>query len=177
MTARATSQTSVLRWSAHGWNIDDWPSETSASLRVRLFGGWNAGCRGSTGACTLLGPEGSDTEAGEPGSGNGFSDSCPSTGALLCGWGEYRPYVENYTVDASIFLVENDTARWSCSIEENNVRHGFLLVREHDNHWSSPPQGEPVRVSVWWVRFILMYVVKFERANGGCLGNWSRRRT
>ena len=57
----------------------------------------------------------------------GFSDSCRTSGPCACGSGEYRPYVENYTVDASIFLVENITTFVVvCSIEENNVRHRIM---------------------------------------------------
>ena len=165
----------------------DWLPETSSSASTPPSGGRKAGGRGSRGACTLLGPEGSDTGSGPPGSGIGFSDSCRTSGRHACGSGEYRPYVENYTVDASIFLVENiTTSVVVCSIEENNVRHrimnrygpsGSSGSDVGGNHWSSPLQEVPSGHRVWWVRFILMYVVKFERANGGCLGNWSRRRT
>jgi hypothetical protein len=49
------------------------------------------------GACTLLGPEG-------PGAGLfPFLLGSSPMPVLLAGWGGYRPYFENYTVDASIF--------------------------------------------------------------------------
>lgn len=64
---------------------------------VRRFGGWKVLGEG-TGACTLLGPEGPDADP--LGSGlNLWASFCFS------GWGSgegYRPYFENYTVDASI---------------------------------------------------------------------------
>ena len=83
----------------------------------------------------------------------GFSDSCRTSGPCACGSGEYRPYVENYTVDASIFLVENITTFVVvCSIEENNVRHRIMTRYGPSgssgsdvggNHWSSPLQEVP----------------------------------
>ena len=65
---------------------------------VRCFGGWKVLGEG-TGVCTLLGPEGPDADL------SGFESEpldlflFPLLGG--CGWG-YRPYFENYTVDASI---------------------------------------------------------------------------
>ena len=59
------------------------------------------------GACTLLGPEGPD--AGLSGSGLHLWASC-----CLSGWGDgegYRPYFENYTVDASILQLVFDQLR------------------------------------------------------------------
>ena len=48
-------------------------------------------------ACTLLGPEGS-AAGSDPGSVSSGLSACQ---VFLAG-GEYRPYFENYTVDASI---------------------------------------------------------------------------
>ncbi|SFN71781.1 hypothetical protein SAMN05216219_3222 [Mycetocola miduiensis] len=51
--------------------------------------------------CTLLGPEGPEHDHG---SGCGlylWTFSC-SADTSVAGWGGYRPYFENYTVDASI---------------------------------------------------------------------------
>jgi len=80
--------------------------EGCCSSSVRCFGGWNGeggGCR----TCTLLGPEGPD--AGLSGSGLYLWASC-----CLSGWGGgegYRPYFENYTVDASILQLVFDQLR------------------------------------------------------------------
>ena len=69
-----------------------WHRNLGFSL-VRCFGGWNGRVCGE-GVCTLLGPEGPD-ESPQP-LGLFFM--------LLVGvGGGYRPYFENYTVDASIF--------------------------------------------------------------------------
>jgi hypothetical protein len=57
--ARATTQASVLRWSAQGWNIDDWSPERRRRDQYGLFGGLEAPVSGSRATCTLLGPEGS----------------------------------------------------------------------------------------------------------------------
>ena len=56
--------------------------------------------------CTLLGPEG-------PGllllfGVGGGSDSWAFVARLCVEWGWYRSYVENYTVDASIFVMLKD---------------------------------------------------------------------
>lgn len=59
------------------------------------------GLEGS-GACTLLGPEGPDVSP------NLWAFSC--AGCCWCGGG-YRPYFENYTVDASIFELIFDRFR------------------------------------------------------------------
>jgi len=64
---------------------------------VRIFGCWNRS-RSESGTCTLLGPEGPDLEPN--GSGDEPSDFwAPAERARSR---ECRPYVENYTVDASI---------------------------------------------------------------------------
>lgn len=55
---------------------------------------------GLVGACTLLGPEGPDTLRGGDSSG-----SFPAAGIVWQLRGGYRPYFENYTVDASILKV------------------------------------------------------------------------
>ena len=62
--------------------------------------------------------------------------------------GADRLYVENYTVDASIL---DDSS--------------FLGGRHYD-----------LKVQFYWI-FLILMVIKFLRANGGCLGIWSRRRT
>ena len=64
---------------------------------VRCFGGWKVLGEG-TGVCTLLGPEGPDADP------LGFGPYL-WTFCRFPGWGGvkgYRPYFENYTVDASI---------------------------------------------------------------------------
>jgi hypothetical protein len=56
---------------------------------------------GRSGACTLLGPEG--PERHEPSGGGGlYPLDLVLFGFCLPGGGGYRPYFENYTVDASI---------------------------------------------------------------------------
>ncbi len=73
--------------------------EGCCSSSVRRFGGGNGegdGCR----TCTLLGPEGPDAVLVF---GLGRSVPLGLSSSLLVGGGEgYRPYFENYTVDASI---------------------------------------------------------------------------
>jgi hypothetical protein len=62
------------------------------------FGGLERSSLSSTGTCTLLGPEGSAPMPLR------VSGSVPRTSAEpVTGMRECRPYVENYTVDASIF--------------------------------------------------------------------------
>jgi len=51
---------------------------------------------GERGTCTLLGPEG-------PGGSTCILWTSSGHALLGCGWWGYRPYFENYTVDASIF--------------------------------------------------------------------------
>ena len=76
--------------------------------------------------------------------------------------GGYRPYFENYTVDASIL----DSTERSDHINNNN----FLIIYGEKVHWS---------ISTLWCcdRFLYSCDINFLRANGGCLGIWSRRRT
>ena len=89
--------------------------------------------------CTLLGPEGP--------AGTAFSVVLPTSGPC-CVWFArrtgYRPYFENYTVDASIL----DT--------HESVCHKQIRAL------SSPGYSCDIN---------------FLRADGGCLGIWSRRRT
>jgi hypothetical protein len=61
----------------------------------------------------------------------------PDHGAWLRGAGEYRSYVENSIVDASIFLVVDGT--FGCRVRSRKtmfVIRSFLKGRD-DNHWSS----------------------------------------
>ena len=95
---------------AHGWNIDLGVRRSSSAQYDPSGSGTAAG--DSPGTCTLLGPEGPGTAnvAGGgaygptlPGGGRrgaGFSDFRAAT--LMRQGKECRPYVENYTVDASI---------------------------------------------------------------------------
>ena len=61
---------------------------------VRPLAAWNAGSWGSTRPSTLLGPEGTAAWPPRPG---------PVTYAHVGDGGRDRPYLENCTVDASIF--------------------------------------------------------------------------
>ena len=72
--------------------------KTGAVASTTSLWGLERSVSSSTAACTLLGPEGSEPAlvAGPP------SDFLPSV-TVVAGRGECRPYVENYTVDASIF--------------------------------------------------------------------------
>ena len=89
-------------WSARGWNVDDvLPDRSGESVRPACGSGSLAGV--GMVACTLLGPEGSTPVGGMEVL---VAGSVSRTSSAL-GWsgqrGECRPYVENYTVDASIF--------------------------------------------------------------------------
>ena len=88
---------------AQGWNVDDVsPGDRHPLVRLlREEGTCGVGTRVT---CTLLGPEGSASGMRAEARGLGVepSDSRSLTG-VAGGGGEYRPYVENYTVDASIF--------------------------------------------------------------------------
>ena len=66
------------------------------------------------GACTLLGPEG-------PGAVFGPWSNLWAFSGLTCGWGweGYRPYFENYTVDASIFSM----TLWGCVVKDDLKDH------------------------------------------------------
>ena len=71
---------------------------------------------------------------------------------------EYRPYFENYTVDASILKMRT---KW-----DGRLRVPGTDCSRHINY--------PSRL-----RTVLGYScdINFLRADGGCLGIWSRRRT
>ena len=85
---------------AHGWNIDI-DARTAEIYSVRLVRENLVGKVGfgETCICTLLGPEGPE---------HGYFGMCDlflldfSSLASLAGGEGYRPYFENYTVDASI---------------------------------------------------------------------------
>lgn len=60
---------------------------------------------GGVGTCTLLGPEGPGADRASRKAGGGwwlFLEGLFWRHGCGC-WGGYRPYFENYTVDASIF--------------------------------------------------------------------------
>ncbi len=78
------------------------------------------------------------------------------------GGGGYRPYFENYTVDASIL----DSTERSDHINNNNWLP-FMVV------------SSLVNLSTFGVAIdsYTHVIINFLRANGGCLGIWSRRRT
>jgi hypothetical protein len=71
---------------------------STACFRV----GWERDASVGMVVCTLLGPEGSERSGRERFGWPGFSDFLLSHASCVW-WGECRPYVENYTVDASIF--------------------------------------------------------------------------
>ncbi len=85
---------------AHGWNIDIGLTRNRVDLSTTPLGGSGTGRSGRCRACTLLGPEGPGHRSRERGLVNGFFGPHDS-GRLVRGVG-YRPYFENYTVDASI---------------------------------------------------------------------------
>jgi hypothetical protein len=103
---RATTQAHVLRWFAQGWNIDLGRSSTRCRLvRSQLFGAPDLEHRrredGRRARCwvlrdrasLLLSQEGGERELGLP-----DLVVFPQLGECA----GYRPYFENYTVDASI---------------------------------------------------------------------------
>jgi len=89
---------------AHGWNIDiDAQSSVLNQVRQSLFTtvGWKGLVRMKR-ICTLLGPEGPE-RSGQPGW--TFPLDLFRSAVVLFGVAGrkgYRPYFENYTVDASI---------------------------------------------------------------------------
>jgi hypothetical protein len=104
---------------AHGWIIDYLVprmsrsfASTGSSLRGWVLEGGGVGWVVSG---TLLGPEGSDASSVAFSSG---LTCCLYRVSLLWGWRRvrvvgFRPYVENYTVDASIFVSQVfKGARW-----------------------------------------------------------------
>lgn len=119
------------------------PTSVRSACRV------GTGRGGAAGWCTLLGPEGPGFlltrecwwGLGLTGPSLGQGEPTVVVGECWC-----RSYVENYTVDASIFEITRD-----------------------DDHLRVVVVDESIA--------ILIFVVKFLRANGGCLGIWSRRRT
>ena len=70
---------------------------------------------------------------------------------------EYRPYFENYTVDASILKMRT---RW---IPAFGLDDGLFV-----SQIIQTPPGDVLGYSC---------DINFLRADGGCLGIWSRRRT
>jgi hypothetical protein len=83
----------------------------------------------------------------------------------LQGFIEYRPYFENYTVDASIFVVKLLSAHGGClgirSFLSETVKglQGFIEYRPYFENYT-------VDASI--------FVVKLLSAHGGCLGIRSR---
>lgn len=138
---------------AHGWNIE------LGACRDRLASvqpsGWERVGAVEVGTCTLLGPEG----PGRLPSGGGVEPLDPFLAPGCVGEG-YRPYFENYTVDASI--LDSRLRSWI-----TKVRRGRLRVCPA-NHWICNFSS---------CSFLNSCDFKFLRANGGCLGIWSRRRT
>jgi hypothetical protein len=63
---------------------------------------------------TLLGPEGSAAQLSPVGGGGCFFCAARLVCPGGCGWSWFRPCVENFTVDASIFVVQQATKgnRW-----------------------------------------------------------------
>ena len=103
--------------------------------------GGNVGCRGSTGACTLLGPEGSEPLPGTVGG------SVPRT---LAGPLELVSVVRGST-DRMLRTTQWTRASFSSS---RHLRVTYLMKkkqcssrssfgRDVDNHWSSPPWCRP----------------------------------
>ena len=80
----------------------------------------------------------------------------------------YRPYVENYTVDASILEIH----RKVCFTNDDQDRSAALLEAcelRTTIIGQSPSFGMAIDSN--------SCVINFLRADGGCLGIWSRRRT
>jgi hypothetical protein len=102
--SRAAAQANVLWRFAQGWNIDLGRrliagSQYGRSSSERLT--WNA-AGGMSGTCTLLGPEGPGLAAARE---SGWWELGLPDLVVFPRLGEcagYRPYFENYTVDASI---------------------------------------------------------------------------
>lgn len=109
-----------------------------------------------SGTCTLLGPEG----PGRLPSGGGV-DSPDLFLTPGCVGEGYRPYFENYTVDASI--LDSRLRSWI-----DKIRMARLSGCGHANHWICNFSS---------CSFLIHVISKFIRANGECLGIWSRRRT
>ena len=100
-TGQVSTETNVSA-GAHGWNIDiDTDRIDPVQVRPGLPGKERTGL-GWTVCCTLLGPEGPERNMK-------VFRTVPldlllfDRGLRVVGWGGYRPYFENYTVDASIF--------------------------------------------------------------------------
>ena len=120
--------------------------------------------------CTLLGPEGPGRSTLRGWVGLGLLDPGLITRLTACGWlcggGGYRPYFENYTVDASIYTLVSKMVRplglgvdgACCVMCINDITEGLCFL--------------VVSIGLFAILF-----VKFLRANGECLGIWSRRRT
>ena len=106
--------------------------------------------------CTLLGPEGPGRRRLRTVS-IGPLDFCRlrSFGFVA---GEYRPYFENYTVDASILKMQT---KWDGRLY--GVWNGLSV-----SQIIQTPPGDVLGYSC---------DINFLRADGGCLGIWSRRRT
>jgi hypothetical protein len=78
-------------------------------------------------------------------------------GASASAWRGYRPYFENYTVDASILKMQT---KWMPALGSVEM---VVCVTNYPSHR----------------KMVLGYScdINFLRADGGCLGIWSRRRT
>ena len=151
---------------AHGWNIDIGARLNGSDLvrPLRWVGTVGAG---RSGTCTLLGPEGPDDPAPFSGVGVMVSSGLHRDRDDRWVWG-FWPSVENYIVDASIL----ETGLRSCFTIGESPGCALSGVRVWRIHWSISHPGLRVRVCD-----SNSCDFKFLRANGGCLGIWSRRRT
>lgn len=126
-----------------GGTLTLWPGKKLASQYVPLAG-LERMLASSLVFCTLLGPEGPGRRFRVPA---GPLDLVVPGFAGCTG---YRPYFENYTVDASI--LDTDDALFEA----------YWLCHKQIRALSSPGYSCDIN---------------FLRADGGCLGIWSRRRT
>ena len=104
--------------------------------------------------CTLLGPEGPGRRSSSGGCWAVTLDLVVF--GRLVGCTGYRPYFENYTVDASILD--------SCD-DPRDLFRGESCVSSYEV------------LANLFAGALCNFVIKFLSANGECLGIWSRRRT
>lgn len=74
------------------------------------------------GACTLLGPEGPEPGSSSSEGGSWDCTSGPFAVSLLGSGEGYRPYFENYTVDASIFSIAAGPVGVGCGVVKDDLK-------------------------------------------------------
>jgi hypothetical protein len=145
---------------AHGWNIDSAVGSDAFDLQYTGLCLVGTGRGGAAGWCTLLGPEGP-----------GFLLVMPVMGVGGGGWA--ARVVRDLWVSFGGLHEAGAFASGECGADRMLRTTQWTRASFRSLAMMITFRGGLVDESI----AILIFVVKFLRANGGCLGIWSRRRT